>query len=89
MSGNIADAAHTLIRQLKAPANWHAVSIHTGVIDGQFYNVLSVQVRPGYESKIRVPADCMGVPVVSVPWTESQAELDEFWADWEAKHGQA
>ena len=64
--------AQTLIQRLNAPAQWHAVFIRTEVDEDtkQFVRSLCVSIRPGYESKVKVPKEHQGIPVVQVPWPE-------------------
>lgn len=66
---DLSQAAQSLIVRLAAPAQWHSVWIKTEVDqNGHFQKSLCVSVRPGYESKVKVPETHMGVPVVNVPW---------------------
>ena len=65
-------AAQSLIVRLKAPAQWHSVFIRNEVDKDtkQFVQALCVSVRPGFEDKVNVPTEHMGIPVVQVPWPE-------------------
>lgn len=63
-------AAQSLIVSLNAPAQWHSVWIKTDVDPEtkQFVKSLCVSIRPEHASKIRVPDEHQGIPVVKVPW---------------------
>jgi len=62
------NAAQTLITTLNAPPQAHSVWVKTDVVDGEFVRSLCVSVRPGFKSKIKIPAEHQGIPVVEVPW---------------------
>ncbi len=63
-------AAQTLIQRLNAPAQAHSVWIGTEVDPEtkEFVRSLCVSIRPGWKSKITVPTEHHGIPVVNVPW---------------------
>ena len=68
-------AAQSLIQRLNAPAQAHSVWIREATETGDDGKVraigkreLCVSIRPGWVSKITVPTEHMGIPVVNVPW---------------------
>jgi hypothetical protein len=65
-------AAQSLIVRLAAPAQYHSVYIRNQVDPNtkQFVQALCVSVRPGFEDKVTVPTEHMGIPVVKVAWPE-------------------
>lgn len=65
---NYIDAAQTLIAQLNAPPVAHSVWVRTDVVEGEFVRSLCVSIRPGWKSKVKVPKEHAGIPVVEVPW---------------------
>lgn len=68
---DLSQTAQSLIVSLHAPAQWHSVWIRN--VDpetGKHEQSLCVSVRPGYESKVKVPKEHLGIPVVNVPWPE-------------------
>lgn len=66
----ILDAAQDVIKQMNAPAAWHSVWIATEPDETtkEFKQRICVAVRPAYKSKVKVPTECKGFPVVQVPW---------------------
>ena len=69
---DLSQAAQTLIVRLAAPAQWHSVWIRNDVDKetGHISQSLCVSVRPGYEAKVKVPKEHLGIPVVNEPWPE-------------------
>lgn len=69
---DISQAAQSLIVSLHSPAQWHSVWIKNEVDKdtGHVSQSLCVSVRPGYEAKVKVPKEHLGIPVVNVPWPE-------------------
>lgn len=62
-------AAQSLIVHLSAPAQYHSVWVRSEVQeDGSIQKMLCVSIRPAHVSKIKVPSEHMGIPVVQVPW---------------------
>ena len=63
-------AAQSLIVRLNAPPQAHSVWIGTEVDaeTKEFKRSLCVSIRPTWKSKIAVPKEHMGIPVVEVPW---------------------
>jgi hypothetical protein len=65
----IMDAAQALVASIQHPAIGHAIWVGTHVNDeGQFVHTINMSVRPAYKSKIQVPKEFPGYPVVEVPW---------------------
>lgn len=63
-------AAQSLIVRLNSPAQYHSVWVKTEVDPEtkQFVKSLCVSIRPAQLSKIKVPTEHEGIPVVQVPW---------------------
>lgn len=64
------EAAQSLILRLHAPAQYHSVWVRSEIDPDtkQEKKMLCVSIRPAQLSKIHVPAEHMGFPVVQVPW---------------------
>lgn len=69
---DLTTAAQSLIVRLAAPPQWHSVYVRNEVDPEtkQFVQALCVSVRPGFEDKVNVPAEHMGIPVVKVAWPD-------------------
>ncbi len=70
MSDPHIEAAQSLIIRLAAPAQHHSVWVQTAVDPETkaFVKRICVSIRPSQLSKIKVPTEHMGIPVVQVPW---------------------
>lgn len=67
---DIMDAAQTLIIRLNAAPQYHSVWVRSEVdpVTHQIKQMLCVSIRPAQVSKIKVPNEHLGFPVVHVPW---------------------
>lgn len=68
-------AAQSLIRRLNAPAQAHSVWVRSEIEKDENgkdratgNQELCVSIRPTWKSKIKVPDEHEGIPVVNVPW---------------------
>jgi hypothetical protein len=68
MSNHI-EAAQSLILKLNAPPQYHSVWVRNEVMpDGSVKPMICVSIRPAQVSRIKVPDEHMGFPVIRVPW---------------------